>query len=61
MLCPLTEEGHESSYCYWPKKEGESESYGKLKVTLQSTVSYDVFEMRKFNIREEKVRVKLYS
>ena len=54
MLCHLTEEGRESSYCYWPTKEGETVSYGKLMVTLQSVVSYDVFEMRKFNVKEEK-------
>ena len=54
MLCPLTEEGLESSHCYWPTKEGESVSYGKLVVTFQSVVSYDVFQMRKFNIKEEK-------
>ncbi|KAL5486438.1 hypothetical protein EMCRGX_G018913 [Ephydatia muelleri] len=57
MLCPLTENGSESSYCYWPTKEGECVSYGKLMVTLQSTVSYDVFQMRKFNVREEKASI----
>ena len=54
MLCHLTEEGRESSYCYWPTKEGESMSYGKLVVTFQSVVAYDVFQMRRFKIKEEK-------
>ncbi|KAL5487215.1 hypothetical protein EMCRGX_G019791 [Ephydatia muelleri] len=55
MLCPLMEEGRESSYCYWPTEEGSPVSYGNISVTLQSSLIYDGYgyEARTFHIREK--------
>ena len=53
MLCPLTEEGRESSYCYWPTEEEMAVSYGSISVTLQSQLLYDGYEVRTFNIRHK--------
>ena len=53
MLCPLTEKGHESSYCYWPAEEEMAVSYGSISVTLQSQLLYDGYEVRTFNIRHK--------
>ena len=55
MLCQLSEEGAESSYCYWPTAEQAAENYGTVSVTLLSTSVYDGFVIRKFDIQEEKV------
>eukprot|EP00731_Ephydatia_muelleri_P019017 Em0011g1057a len=53
MLCPLTEKGHESSYCYWPTEEEMAVSYGSISVTLQSQLLYGGYEVRTFNIRHK--------
>ena len=53
MLCGLTEEGHESSYCYWPTEEGAAVSYGSISVTLQSQLLYDSYEVRTLAMREK--------
>ncbi|KAL5486487.1 hypothetical protein EMCRGX_G018974 [Ephydatia muelleri] len=53
MMCPLTEKGHESSYCYWPTEEEMAVSYGSISVTLQSQLLYDGYEVRTFNIRHK--------
>ena len=53
MLCHLTEEGRESSYCYWPTEEGTAVTYGSISVTLESQLLYDGYEVRTFNIREK--------
>ena len=53
MLCHLTEEGHESSSCYWPTEEGAAVTYGSISVTLESQLLYDGYEVRTFNIREK--------
>ena len=53
MLCHLTEEGRESSYCYWPTEEGVAVTFGSISVTLESQLLYDGYEMRTFNIREK--------
>ena len=53
MLCHLTEEGRESSSCYWPTEEGAAVTYGRISVTLESQLLYDGYEMRTFNIREK--------
>lgn len=58
MLCQLTEEEVESSYCYWPTTEKASRSYGTMSVTLLSTSVHDGFVVRKFDIQEEKVMTK---
>eukprot|EP00731_Ephydatia_muelleri_P019021 Em0011g1061a len=53
MLCPLTEKGHESSYCYWPTEEEMAVSYGSISVTLQSQLLYGGYEVRTINIRHK--------
>ena len=53
MLCPLTEKGHESSFCYWPTEEEMAVSYGSISVTLQSQLLYGGYEVRTFNIRHK--------
>ena len=53
MLCPLTENGCESSYCYWPTEEEMAASYGSISVTLQSQLLYGSYEVRTFNIRHK--------
>ena len=53
MLCGLTEEGCESSYCYWPTEEGAAVSYGSISVTLQSQLLYDSYEVRTLAMREK--------
>ena len=53
MLCPLTEKGHESSYCYWPTEEEMAVSYGSISVTMQSQLVYGSYEVRIFNIRHK--------
>ena len=58
MLCHLTEEGRESSYCYWPTEEGAAVTYGKLSVTVESTQSYDGYKVRRFLITDKKVSMK---
>ena len=58
MLCHLTEEGRESSYCYWPTEEGAAVSYGSISVTLESTQSFEGYKVRRFNISEKKVGVR---
>lgn len=58
MLCQLTEEGVESSYCYWPTTEKAVQSYGTISVSLLSTSVHDGFVIRKFDIQEEKVMSK---
>ena len=55
MLCHLTEEGRESSYCYWPIEEGSAVSYGSISVTLESTQSFEAYKIRKFTVTKEKV------
>ena len=54
MLCHLTEEGRESSYCYWPTEEGTAVSYGNISVTLEETQSYEAYKIRKFAVAKEK-------
>ena len=58
MLCHLTEEGRESSYCYWPTEEGTAVSYGNISVTLEETQSYEAYKIRKFAVAKEKVGVR---
>ena len=55
MLCHLTEEGRESSYCYWPIEEGSAMSYGSISVTLESTQNFEAYKIRKFTVMKEKV------
>ena len=55
MLCPLTEEGHESSYCYWPIKTREPQLYGGITVTLQSETIDGPLVIRKLYIYKEVV------
>ena len=55
MLCHLTEEGRESSYCYWPIEEGSAVSYGSISVTLESTQSFEAYKIRKFTVTKDKV------
>ena len=55
MLCPLTEEGAESSYCYWPTTEKATQSYGAMSVTLLSSAVKDGFMIRKFNVQDNEV------
>ena len=53
MLCHLTEEGRESSYCYWPTEEGETQTYGGITVTLQSEAVTESLVVRKLYVKEE--------
>lgn len=55
MLCQLSEEGEESSYCYWPTAEQAVVNYGPVSVSLLSTSVCEGFVVRKFDIQEEKV------
>eukprot|EP00731_Ephydatia_muelleri_P025777 Em0017g860a len=57
MLCHLTEEGRESSYCYWPIEEGSAMSYGSISVTLESTQNFEAYKIRKFMVMKEKVEL----
>ena len=56
MLCPLTEEGRESSYCYWPTQTEQSQPYGGITVTLQSETFDDHLVIRKLYVQEKEVR-----
>ena len=55
MLCSLTEEGHESSYCYWPTQTGEPQLYGGITVTLQSETFDGHLVVRELYVQEEQV------
>ena len=55
MLCPLTEEGRESSYCYWPTQTGEPQLYGGITVTLQSETFDGHLVVRELYVQEEQV------
>ena len=56
VVCNMNEDGEEAAYPFWPSKEDEPTQYGKLVVTLQSKSSYNDFHVRKFLVREDKVR-----
>ena len=52
MLCPLAEEGEESSVCYWPTA-AEPVQYGTVSVHLLSSAASNNMVIRKLKITED--------
>ena len=55
MLCNFEESGQEACYPFWPARQGEPETYGKLLVTLQEEEPGKEYTVRKFEIKDETI------
>ena len=49
------EEGQDVCPPFWPTQENEATQYGTISVTLLSSTNYEEFEVRKFQLRDDRV------